>query len=80
MRVVARVLGDAEEGTITRLDPQLFSRINDFVNELLRSECVAKYSPIEAAQWIEDYATGPAACHRRGYREHGEETGAGEIR
>jgi hypothetical protein len=43
-------------GNVTPLDPQLFSRINDFADELLRGECSGKYSPIEVAQWIEDYA------------------------
>jgi hypothetical protein len=43
-------------GNVTPLDPQLFSRINDYADELLRGECSGKYSPIEVAQWIEDYA------------------------
>jgi hypothetical protein len=43
-------------GNVTPLDPQLFSRINDYADELLRDECSGKYSPIEVAGWIEDYA------------------------
>src|SRR5262249_15025971 len=49
-------------GNVTPLDPQLFSRINDFADELLKGERDAKYSPLEVAQWIEDYA-GAAAKH-----------------
>lgn len=41
---------------VSPMDPQLFSRINDFVEELLKGEQSGKYSPIEYAQWIEDYA------------------------
>ena len=43
-------------GNVSPLDPQLFSRINDFTDELLKGERTGKYSPIEVAQWIEDYA------------------------
>jgi hypothetical protein len=41
-------------GNTSPLDPQLFSRINDFVDELLKGERSGKYSPIEVAQWLED--------------------------
>jgi hypothetical protein len=43
-------------GNVSPLDPQLFNRINDFAGELLGGERSGKYSPIEVAQWIEDYA------------------------
>jgi hypothetical protein len=43
-------------GNVSPFDPQLFSRINDYADELLRSDVSGKYSPIEVAQWIEDYA------------------------
>jgi len=43
-------------GNVSPLDPQLFSRINDFADALLKGEASAKYSPVEAAQWVEDYA------------------------
>ena len=43
-------------GNVSPLDPQLFSRINDFADELLKGEISGKYSPIEVAQWLEDYA------------------------
>jgi hypothetical protein len=47
-------------GNVSPLDPQLFSRINDFADELLSGTRGAKYSPIEVAQWIEDYAAAAA--------------------
>ncbi|MEO8367947.1 MAG: hypothetical protein ABI806_01940 [Candidatus Solibacter sp.] len=40
------------------LDPQLFSRMNEFAGELLKGERSGKYSPIEVAQWLEDLADG----------------------
>jgi hypothetical protein len=43
-------------GNTSPLDPQLFSRINDFADELLQGERSGKYSPIEVAQWLEDLA------------------------
>jgi len=45
-------------GNVSPMDPQLFSRINDFADELLRGRRDGKYSPVEVAQWIEDYASG----------------------
>jgi hypothetical protein len=47
-------------GNVSPLDPQLFSRINDFADELLKGDRSGKYSPIEVAQWIEDYADAAA--------------------
>ncbi|MGO9271943.1 MAG: hypothetical protein ACLQOO_17035 [Terriglobia bacterium] len=53
-------------GNTSPLDPQLFSRINDFADELLQGERSGKYSPIEVAQWLEDLAgaTQPANGRR----------------
>ena len=47
-------------GNVSPLDPQLFLRINDFAAELLKGERSGKYTPIEVAQWIEDYADAAA--------------------
>jgi len=44
-------------GNVSPLDPQLFVSGNDFAAELLKEERSGKYSPIETAQWLEDYAT-----------------------
>ena len=43
-------------GNVSPMDPQLFSTINDFAKELLKGERSGKYSPIEYAQWVEDFA------------------------
>ncbi|MEO8481113.1 MAG: hypothetical protein ABI634_02815 [Acidobacteriota bacterium] len=40
--------------TVSPLDPQLFSRITDYVDEMLKGESSGRYSPIEVAQWLED--------------------------
>jgi len=43
-------------GTVSPLDPQLFSRMEDYADELLQGPPSAKYTPIEVAQWLEDLA------------------------
>jgi hypothetical protein len=43
-------------GTVSPLDPQLFSRIDDYARELLQGAVGAKYSPLEVAQWLGDLA------------------------
>jgi hypothetical protein len=43
-------------GNVSPMDPQLFCRINDYADELLAGKRSGKYSPVEVAQWIEDYA------------------------
>ncbi len=43
-------------GNVSPFDPQLFLSINDFVKELMTGNRSGKYTPVEAAQWIEDYA------------------------
>jgi hypothetical protein len=45
---------------VSPLDPQLFSRMNKFAEELLKGERSGKYSPVEVAQWLEDFADGAA--------------------
>jgi hypothetical protein len=47
-------------GNVSPLDPQLFLRINDFASELLKGQRSGKYTPVEVAQWIEDYADAAA--------------------
>ncbi len=41
-------------GTVSPLDPQMFSTVHEYANALLAGESSGKYSPIEVAQWIED--------------------------
>jgi hypothetical protein len=47
-------------GNVSPFDPQLFLRVNDFAGELLKGDRSGKYTPIEVAHWIEDYAEGAA--------------------
>jgi len=42
---------------VSPLDPQLFYRMDEFADDLLKGERSAKYTPIEVATWIEGYAT-----------------------
>jgi hypothetical protein len=41
-------------GNVSPIDPQIFYRIHDFTNDLLKGERNGKYTPLEAAQWLED--------------------------
>ncbi len=43
-------------GTVSPLDPQLFSTIVEHAADLLAARANPKYSPIEVAQWLEDFA------------------------
>ncbi len=40
-------------GTVSPLDPHLFSTVKEYAQSLGRQETSAKYSPIDVAQWIE---------------------------
>ena len=42
-------------GTVSPLDPQMFSTIVEYARDLLAGNTNAKYSPIEVAQWLEDF-------------------------
>jgi hypothetical protein len=44
-------------GTVSPLDPQLFSSIKEFVDELLDGKPSPRYSPIAVAAWLEDMAS-----------------------
>jgi hypothetical protein len=56
-------------GTVSPLDPQLFYRIDDFTDDLLKGERSGKYTPIEVAHWIESYAATATASLARGDRQ-----------
>ena len=43
-------------GTVSPLDPELFSTIEEHAGELLNGRHSGKYSPVEVAQWLEDSA------------------------
>jgi len=40
-------------GTVSPLDPQIFSTVIEYTEELLAGKPSVKYSPIEVAQWVE---------------------------
>jgi hypothetical protein len=42
-------------GTVSPLDPQLFSNAVEFAQSLLHSHASAKYSPADVAQWLETF-------------------------
>ncbi len=42
---------------VSPLDPQLFSRIDEFVDEWLDGRLSARYSPLEVAAWLDGLAT-----------------------
>ena len=43
-------------GTVSPLDPELFARVDDFAEGLLKGDSGGKYSPVEVAAWLEDLA------------------------
>ena len=49
---------------VSPLDPQLFSRMTEFADELLKGERSGKYSPIEVAAWLEVFADAPVSLSR----------------
>lgn len=51
-------------GNVSPLDAQLFSTINESVDELLDKKPSAKYSPVEVAEWL-DAAAQAALAHLR---------------
>jgi hypothetical protein len=44
-------------GTVSPLDPQIFSTVVEYTGALLGDQYSAKYSPVEVAQWIEECTT-----------------------
>jgi len=44
-------------GTVSPLDPQTFSTVDEFATDVLAGNPNPKYSPIDVAQWMEDCAT-----------------------
>ena len=43
-------------GTVSSLDPEFFSRIDDFAEELLKGEPGARFSPTQVAAWLQSHA------------------------
>jgi hypothetical protein len=44
-------------GTVSPLDPELFSGIDEYVDVVLKGKSSAKYAPDEVARWLDDLAT-----------------------
>ena len=49
-------------GNASPLDPAMFLSMNAYADELLKGTSSGKYSPVEAAQWIEDFAAAGRAA------------------
>jgi hypothetical protein len=45
-------------GAVEPFDPQLFSRIDEYADEVLSGTPGARYSPLEVAEWLDDLAGG----------------------
>ncbi len=43
-------------GTVSALDPELFSRVDDFAAELLEGRRSGRYSPLDVARWLDSCA------------------------
>jgi len=41
-------------GTVSPLDPQLFAGVDEYAKTLIEAGSLAKYSPVEVAQWLDD--------------------------
>jgi hypothetical protein len=66
-------------GNVSPLDPQLFASVNEFVAELLKKGRIAKYSPLEVAQWL-DAAADAAAPHLSEAEAHVSDKNSPEFR
>jgi hypothetical protein len=49
-------------GTVSPLDPQLFSSIIEHTGDLLAGRANPKYSPAEVAQWLDDYTSAASSA------------------
>ncbi len=49
-------------GTVSPLDPELFSSVDGFVRELLTGKSIGRYSPLDVARWLEGFCDG-ASVH-----------------
>jgi hypothetical protein len=60
-------------GTVSPLDPQMFSTVVEYTTALLAGQPSAKYSPIEVAQWVDDCVAASTEAldeARRAVRSH----------
>ena len=54
-------------GNASPFDPELFLSMNDCAEELLEGKASGKYTPIEVAQWIENFAAAGRAALRQAH-------------
>jgi hypothetical protein len=47
-------------GTVSPFDPQLFSTVDELAAGLLAGELAGKYSPLDVAQWLDDFSAAAA--------------------
>jgi hypothetical protein len=66
-------------GTVSPLDPQLFSTIVEYAGDLLGGRANPKYSPLEVAQWLEDLTAAASAALTQARGEVSSST-SGEFR
>ncbi len=52
-------------GTVSALDPQLFASVEECADALASGEEMAKYTPLDVAQWLEDLARDASDQHAR---------------
>jgi hypothetical protein len=63
-------------GTVSPFDPQLFSTVDDFAAELLSGNPAAKYSPMDVAQWLDDFSAAAARHVKEMQEQAGSNRGA----
>lgn len=44
--------------TVSSLDPEIFSRINEFVDELVKGQHSGRFSPMDVARWLDKFCEG----------------------
>ena len=66
-------------GTVSPLDPQLFSTVVEHVGDLLGGKQSPKYSAVEVAQWLEDF-TAASNAGLQVARKGGSKTAFPEVR
>src|SRR5207247_7249631 len=66
-------------GTVSPLDPQLFASVEECADALVNGTTLAKYTPLDVAQWLEDAATA-ASEHGARARAAARDRSAPELR
>jgi hypothetical protein len=66
-------------GTVSPLDPELFSTIEQHAATLLSNDATGKYSPIEVAEWLETLSETASQSLTAG-REHADSRATPELR